>query len=181
MHGGLVPADDLRTPRRNHHHCWCQTLTAVSVSSDTRVLVIECDPSAPNRRALKVSRRHVWYRHHCSLDGQLQHQTLHHMRKMRNNAFVGTIGHFDNEIDFAVSEALEGAARFDFNIQLGMGTCCHYTVWGATARTCGGTLCKRMEGLRTVLRSHSGYVPRFLSVRELCTSRSLLPRTLLTS
>merc|ERR1712224_296741 len=34
--------------------------------------------------------------------------TLEHMKKMKNNAIVGNIGHFDNEIDMA---GLEGMAR----------------------------------------------------------------------
>merc|ERR1712013_911325 len=34
--------------------------------------------------------------------------TVDHMKKMKNNAIVGNIGHFDNEIDMAGLEALEG-------------------------------------------------------------------------
>jgi len=34
--------------------------------------------------------------------------TLAHMKKMKNNAIVGNIGHFDNEIDMAGLEKLEG-------------------------------------------------------------------------
>merc|ERR1719284_2393007 len=34
--------------------------------------------------------------------------TLDHMKKMKNNAIVGNIGHFDNEIDMAGLEGLEG-------------------------------------------------------------------------
>jgi len=34
--------------------------------------------------------------------------TLEHMQKMKNNAIVGNIGHFDNEIDMARLEACEG-------------------------------------------------------------------------
>merc|ERR1712012_137317 len=34
--------------------------------------------------------------------------TLEHMKKMKNNAIVGNIGHFDNEIDMAGLEGLEG-------------------------------------------------------------------------
>ena len=76
------------------------------------------------------------------------------MRKMRNNAFVGNTGHFDNEIDITILLLL-ASVRFDFNIQAGNGDLLPVhlpPVWGATARTCGGTLCKRMEGLRTVLQ-----------------------------
>merc|ERR1712048_1501560 len=34
--------------------------------------------------------------------------TLEHMKKMKNNAIVGNIGHFDNEIEMAELEGLEG-------------------------------------------------------------------------
>merc|ERR1712190_127819 len=34
--------------------------------------------------------------------------TLEHMKKMKNNAIVGNIGHFDNEIDMAGLETCEG-------------------------------------------------------------------------
>merc|ERR1711871_934694 len=34
--------------------------------------------------------------------------TVEHMKKMKNNAIVGNIGHFDNEIDMAGLEATEG-------------------------------------------------------------------------
>merc|ERR1712032_1182286 len=34
--------------------------------------------------------------------------TLEHMKKMKNNAIVGNIGHFDNEIHMAGLEKLEG-------------------------------------------------------------------------
>merc|ERR1712125_291139 len=34
--------------------------------------------------------------------------TVEHMKKMKNNAIVGNIGHFDNEIDMAGLEKFEG-------------------------------------------------------------------------
>merc|ERR1711860_246482 len=34
--------------------------------------------------------------------------TLEHMKKMKNNAIVGNIGHFDNEIDMAGLEGMQG-------------------------------------------------------------------------
>merc|ERR1711924_404814 len=34
--------------------------------------------------------------------------TCEHMKKMKNNAIVGNIGHFDNEIDMAGLEAVQG-------------------------------------------------------------------------
>ena len=37
--------------------------------------------------------------------------TLEHMAKMKNNAIVGNIGHFDNEIDMAGLESFPGIKR----------------------------------------------------------------------
>merc|ERR1711972_1003855 len=34
--------------------------------------------------------------------------TLEHMKKMKNNAIVGNIGHFDNEIEMEKLEGMEG-------------------------------------------------------------------------
>jgi len=42
---------------------------------------------------------------------------LKHMEKMKNNAIVGNIGHFDNEIDMAGLKAVPGIKRI--NIKLG--------------------------------------------------------------
>jgi len=43
-----------------------------------------------------------------SATGNFNIITLDHMKKMKNNAIVGNIGHFDNEIDMAGLEGLEG-------------------------------------------------------------------------
>merc|ERR1719155_460870 len=43
-----------------------------------------------------------------SATGNYEIITLAHMKKMKNNAIVGNIGHFDNEIDMAGIEGLEG-------------------------------------------------------------------------
>merc|ERR1712205_182931 len=43
-----------------------------------------------------------------SATGNYKIITLDHMKKMKNNAIVGNIGHFDNEIDMAGFESLEG-------------------------------------------------------------------------
>lgn len=40
-----------------------------------------------------------------------------HMAKMKNNAIVGNIGHFDNEIDMAGLEAFEGCKRQEIKPQ----------------------------------------------------------------
>merc|ERR1712194_578731 len=57
--------------------------------SGARVIITECDPI-------------------CALQACMEGFniiTLEHMKKMKNNAIVGNIGHFDNEIDMA---GLEG-------------------------------------------------------------------------
>merc|ERR1712209_196278 len=43
-----------------------------------------------------------------SATGNFNIITLEHMKKMKNNAVVGNIGHFDNEIDMAGLEGMEG-------------------------------------------------------------------------
>merc|ERR1712207_16411 len=43
-----------------------------------------------------------------SATGNFNIITLEHMKKMKNNAIVGNIGHFDNEIDMAGLEGLAG-------------------------------------------------------------------------
>merc|ERR1712110_1159034 len=44
----------------------------------------------------------------CSSTGNYKIITLEHMKKMKNNAIVGNIGHFDNEIDMAGLEGFAG-------------------------------------------------------------------------
>ena len=44
----------------------------------------------------------------CSTTGNFNIITLAHMKKMKNNAIVGNIGHFDNEIDMAGLEGFAG-------------------------------------------------------------------------
>merc|ERR1712224_1031336 len=43
-----------------------------------------------------------------SATGNFNIITLEHMKKMKNNAIVGNIGHFDNEIDMAGLEGFAG-------------------------------------------------------------------------
>merc|ERR1712093_891047 len=43
-----------------------------------------------------------------SATGNFNIITLAHMKKMKNNAIVGNIGHFDNEIDMAGLEGMQG-------------------------------------------------------------------------
>merc|ERR1712216_886342 len=44
----------------------------------------------------------------CSATGNFKIISLEHMKKMKNNAIVGNIGHFDNEIDMAGLEGMHG-------------------------------------------------------------------------
>ena len=82
-----------------------------------------------------------------------------------------------------------GAARFDFDIQLGIGTCGHDTSHQFGERLLVHVEEHRANGwraLRTVLRLRlrvrvARHVPRFLSALERCACRSFLPRTHLTS
>ena len=42
----------------------------------------------------------------------------HHMAQMKNNAIVGNIGHFDNEIDMAGLEGYPGISRTEIKAQV---------------------------------------------------------------
>jgi adenosylhomocysteinase len=44
--------------------------------------------------------------------------TLQHMRKMKNNAIVGNIGHFDNEIEMEALETFKGITRIEIKPQV---------------------------------------------------------------
>merc|ERR1712146_392021 len=44
----------------------------------------------------------------CSATGNFKIVTLEHMKKMKNNAIVGNIGHFDNEIEMEELEKMPG-------------------------------------------------------------------------
>ena len=79
--------------------------TARFVLPLTVVLVLECclpnvTLSSPCRRTLKVSRRRLL----CFPNG---YHLFGHVNMLKNNAFVGNTGHFDNEIKLAGSEGLE--------------------------------------------------------------------------
>jgi len=43
--------------------------------------------------------------------------TLEDMKKMKNNAIVGNIGHFDNEIDMAALNSYKGVERVNVKPQ----------------------------------------------------------------
>merc|ERR1711937_953058 len=79
-----------------------------------RVLVTECDPICALQACMEgfqvvtmeqvVGEIDIF----CSSTGNFNIITLDHMKKMKNNAIVGNIGHFDNEIDMAGIEGFPG-------------------------------------------------------------------------
>merc|ERR1712225_191328 len=79
-----------------------------------RVLVTECDPICALQACMEgfqvvtmeqvVGEIDIF----TSATGNFNIITLDHMEKMKNNAIVGNIGHFDNEIDMAGLESFKG-------------------------------------------------------------------------
>merc|ERR1712195_411110 len=82
--------------------------------SGARVLVTECDPICALQACMEgfqvvtmeqvVGEIDIF----TSATGNYDIVTLAHMKKMKNNAIVGNIGHFDNEIDMAGLEGFPG-------------------------------------------------------------------------
>merc|ERR1712226_535871 len=79
-----------------------------------RVLVTECDPICALQACMEgfqvVTMEEVVgdIDIFTSATGNFNIITLEHMKKMKNNAIVGNIGHFDNEIDMAGIEGFAG-------------------------------------------------------------------------
>merc|ERR1712070_458774 len=79
-----------------------------------RVLISECDPICALQACMEgfqvvtleevVGEADIF----VSSTGNFNIITLEHMKKMKNNAIVGNIGHFDNEIDMAGLEGFPG-------------------------------------------------------------------------
>merc|ERR1712230_97432 len=79
-----------------------------------RVLITECDPICALQACMEgfqvvtmesvVGEIDIF----TSATGNFEIITLEHMKKMKNNAIVGNIGHFDNEIDMAGLEGFPG-------------------------------------------------------------------------
>jgi adenosylhomocysteinase len=79
-----------------------------------RVMITECDPICALQACMEgfqvvtmddvVGEIDIF----TSATGNFNIITLEHMKKMKNNAIVGNIGHFDNEVDMAGIEGLEG-------------------------------------------------------------------------
>merc|ERR1711998_708855 len=78
-----------------------------------RVLITECDPICALQACMEgfqvvtmeqvVGEIDIF----CSTTGNFNIITVDHMSKMKNNAIVGNIGHFDNEIDMAGIEGFK--------------------------------------------------------------------------
>merc|ERR1712206_34180 len=71
-----------------------------------RVLITEVDPICALQACMEdvVGEIDIF----TSATGNFNIITIEHMKKMKNNAIVGNIGHFDNEIDMAGLENTEG-------------------------------------------------------------------------
>merc|ERR1711948_106685 len=79
-----------------------------------RVLITECDPICALQACMEgfqvarmedvVGEMDIF----VTTTGNFKIITLEHMKKMKNNAIVGNIGHFDNEIDMIGLEKFEG-------------------------------------------------------------------------
>jgi len=82
--------------------------------SGARVMITECDPICALQACMEgfqvvtmdevVGEIDIF----TSATGNFNIITLEHMKKMKNNAIVGNIGHFDNEIDMAGLEGFPG-------------------------------------------------------------------------
>jgi adenosylhomocysteinase len=83
-------------------------------SAGARVVVTECDPICALQAAMEgfdvkklenvVSTADIF----VTATGNKDIIMAHHMAQMKNNAIVGNIGHFDNEIDMAGLEKYPG-------------------------------------------------------------------------
>merc|ERR1712032_1377046 len=82
--------------------------------SGARVLIAECDPICALQACMEgfqvvaiescLSEVDIF----VTTTGNFKIITLDHMKKMKNNAIVGNIGHFDNEIEMEKLESFEG-------------------------------------------------------------------------
>jgi len=89
-----------------------------------RVVVTECDPICALQACMEgfdvkrlesvVSTADIF----VTSTGNKGIIMAHHMAQMKNNAIVGNIGHFDNEIDMAGLEAYPGISRTEIKAQV---------------------------------------------------------------
>merc|ERR1712233_40388 len=88
--------------------------TDVMIGAGARVIITECDPICALQACMEgfqvatmedvVSEVDIF----VSTTGNFDIITLEHMKKMKNNAIVGNIGHFDNEIQMEALEKFPG-------------------------------------------------------------------------
>merc|ERR1719146_550603 len=92
----------------------CKGCAFAMRGAGARVLITECDPICALQACMEgfqvvtmeqvVGEIDIF----CSSTGNFNIITVDHMSKMKNNAIVGNIGHFDNEIDMAGIEGFPG-------------------------------------------------------------------------
>jgi len=97
---------------------------AAMKSSGARVVVTECDPICALQAAMEgfdvkklesvVSTADIF----VTATGNKDIIMAHHMAQMKNNAIVGNIGHFDNEIDMAGLEKYPGIKSIEIKPQV---------------------------------------------------------------
>ena len=87
------------------------------VDNETNLAVLEClgsmkvactKPQSIFSSSLLVSRSRPSCPRSTSFVSSTSIITFDHMKKLKNNTFVGNTGHFDNEVDLAGSEGFEG-------------------------------------------------------------------------
>merc|ERR1712040_11169 len=104
---------------RRHHACyrrddWWKACAFAMRGAGARVLVTEIDPICALQACMEgfqvVTMESVVgvIDIFTSATGNFNIITLEHMKNMKNNAIVGNIGHFDNEIDMAGLEKFRG-------------------------------------------------------------------------
>lgn len=97
---------------------------AAMKSCGARVVVTECDPICALQACMEgfevkrlesvVSTADIF----VTSTGNKGIIMAHHMAQMKNNAIVGNIGHFDNEIDMAGMDAYPGIKRTEIKAQV---------------------------------------------------------------
>jgi len=97
---------------------------AAMKASGARVVVTECDPICALQACMEgyevkklesvVGTGDIF----CTTTGNKGIIMAHHMAQMKNNAIVGNIGHFDNEIDMAGLDAYPGIVRTEIKPQV---------------------------------------------------------------
>ena len=109
-----APFDLLETKKERNNVKFGKGCAFALRGGGARVLVTECDLICALQACMEGFQ--VVTMEECvgeidiftSATGNFNIITLDHMKKMKNNAIVGNIGHFDNEIDMAGIEGMEG-------------------------------------------------------------------------